>query len=235
MNNYRLIAMIPARMGSRRIKKKNIRYMLDKPLIKYPIDFAINSNRFESIWINTESEELGIACEKFGARFHRRPAELASDKATNRDFVYEFLKKHDCDYVIMINPTSPALRQETVNAFIDNVQNNDYDTIMSVIHSQTEAIYKGTKINFDGSDKIPTEQLEPIEEIVGAMIAWKKSTFISLQESGKCPVFGGKMGTFAIPKDEAADIDNEEDWRIAEGILLSRTLGKNENIKYMDI
>ncbi len=104
MNNYRLIAMIPARMGSRRIKKKNIRYMLDKPLIKYPIDFAINSNRFESIWINTESEELGIACEKFGAKFHRRPVELASDKATNRDFVYEFLKKHDCDYVIMINP-----------------------------------------------------------------------------------------------------------------------------------
>ena len=55
MNHYKLVAMIPARMGSKRIPKKNIRYMLDKPLIQYPIDLAKESNAFESIWINTES------------------------------------------------------------------------------------------------------------------------------------------------------------------------------------
>ena len=103
MNNYKLIAMIPARMGSRRIPKKNIRYMLDKPLIQYPIDFALNCGQFDSIWVNTESKELGEACKTLGIQFHERPAELANDKATNRDFVYEFLKTHECDYVIMMN------------------------------------------------------------------------------------------------------------------------------------
>ncbi|MDD6194954.1 MAG: hypothetical protein PUB19_08655 [Lachnospiraceae bacterium] len=235
MNNYKLVAMIPARLGSRRIVKKNIRYMLDKPLIQYPIDFALNSNRFESIWINTESKELGEACKRFGINFHERPAELANDKATNRDFVYEFLKNHDCDYVIMINPTSPTLRQETVNGFIDFVQEHDYDTVMSVISNQTEAIFKGEKINFDGSDKIPNDELEPIEEIVWAMTAWKKDTFIRLQESGQCPVFGGKLGTYPIPKDESADLDNEEDWRIAEGVLLARSTEDTREKKYMDL
>lgn len=92
MNHYKLIAMIPARMGSRRIPKKNIRYMLDKPLIQYPIDLAKNSGAFDSIWVNTESKSLGHTCEKMGICFHERPLELSGDKATNRDFTYEFLK-----------------------------------------------------------------------------------------------------------------------------------------------
>lgn len=233
---YKCIAMIPARLGSRRIPKKNIRYMWDKPLIQYPIDFAINSGKFDSIWINTESSELGSFCaDKYGIGFHRRPAELANDKATNREFVYEFLKKHECDYVIMINPTSPTLRQETVNGFIDYVMENSYDTVMSVISNQTEAFYRGKKINFDGKNKIPNDELEPIEEIVWAMTAWKRDTFIKLQEDGQCPVFGGTLGTFVIPKDESADLDNEEDWRIAEGILKARNTENTRGKRYMEL
>lgn len=154
MKNYKLIAMIPARMGSKRIPKKNIRLMMGKPLIQYPIDLALHSKGFESVWVNTESEALGKACMKMGAKFHRRPPELASDTATNRDFVYQFLKTHeDCDYVIMINPTSPALRQETLNGFIDFVNQNDYDTVFSVMDLQAESYFRGEAINFDGKDK----------------------------------------------------------------------------------
>lgn len=227
--------MIPARMGSRRIPKKNIRYMLDKPLIKYPIDFALKNGMFQSIWINTESVELGRICQEYGILFHKRPEELSNDKATNRDFVYEFLKIHMCDYVVMINPTSPTLRQETVDSFVNFLMENDFDTIMSVTSNQTEAFFKGEKINFDGKDKIPNDELDPIEEIVWAMTAWKRETFIRLQESGECPIFGGKMGTFVIPKDEATDLDNEEDWKIAEGILLARQGAYVNSATYLEL
>lgn len=154
MNNYKLIAMIPARMGSRRIPKKNIRFMLDKPLIQYPIDLAKESGAFDSIWINTESKELGMVCEKMGVKFHSRPAELSVDTATNRDFVYEFLQKHECDYVIMLNPTSPTLKLETLNAFVKYIQENKFDTVMSVTSVKAEAFCKGQLINFDKNDKI---------------------------------------------------------------------------------
>ncbi len=235
MSRYRLVAMIPARMGSKRIPKKNIRYMMDKPLIRYPIDLALESGAFESVWVNTESEELGCACEKMGVRFHHRPPELANDKATNRDFTYEFLKKHECDYVVMINPTSPALRADTLRRFVDCLQENDFDTLMSVESVQAEAFCGDKQINFTGEDKIPSQLLEPVEFVVWALTAWKRETFLRLQESGQCPIFGGKMGRFVIPKDECADLDTEEDWNVAEAALLARRERETREKRYLEL
>lgn len=218
----KIVAMIPARLGSKRIPKKNIRYMGDKPLIQYPIDLAKTSDRFESIWVNTESVELGNIIKTMGVNFHERPAELANDQATNRDFTYEFLQKHECDYVVMINPTSPMLRQETMNSFLDFLEDNDYDTILSVISAKEETFYKGEPLNFTLKEKINSQLLEPIETICWALTAWKRETFMKLQESGINPVFGGNVGRFSIPKDESCDLDTPEDWNIAEGILNSR-------------
>jgi CMP-N-acetylneuraminic acid synthetase len=235
MNDYKLIAMIPARMGSRRIPKKNIRYMLDKPLIQYPIDLALQNGSFAEVWVNTESAPLGHACEKLGARFHQRPAELSTDKATNRDFTYEFLKKHECDYVVMVNPTSPVLRPETLEGFVRFLKENDYDSIMSVVSYKAEAFFGDTLVNFTGEDKIPSEKLEPVETVVWALTAWKRESFISMQESGRCPIFGGKLGRFAIPKDEAADLDTEEDWNIAQAALLARREEAFAAPRYMEL
>ncbi len=227
------IAMIPARLGSKRIPKKNIRYMLEKPLIQYPIDIVLQSGCFDSVWVNTESEELGKIVQGMGARFHRRPAELASDTATNREFTYEFLKKHDCDYVVMVNTTSPLLRQDTMQRFLDFLEETDYDTVVSVIAEKEETFFKGEPLNFSLDKKINSQLLEPTEAIVWALTAWKRSSFISMQEEGINPIFGGKLGRFTIPKDEACDLDTEEDWNIAEGILMARN-SKREK-RYMEI
>lgn len=224
MRDYKIIAMIPARLGSKRIPKKNIRYMGDKALIQYPIDLALRSGAFESVWVNTESKELGKVIQTMGAQFHERPKELAGDTATNREFTYEFLEKHPCDYVVMVNTTSPLLRQETLDKFMEYVKENDFDTVLSVVSEKEETFYQDKPLNFSLQEKVNSQLLEPVEKIVWAMTAWKRKTFMRLQEEGKNPVFGGKIGKFAIPKDESCDLDTEEDWRIAEGILLSRTL-----------
>lgn len=229
----RIIVMIPARLGSKRIPKKNIRYMLDKPLICYPIEMALKTALYEEVWVNTEDTSLGRAVERYGAKFHERPAELASDIATNRDFTYEFLQKHPCDYVVMANTTSPLIREETWIRFADFIQNNDYDTILSVVSEKEETFYKGEPLNFSLAEKINSQLLEPTQKIVWALTAWKRESFIKLQECGKNPVFGGNLGLFEIPKDEACDLDTEEDWRIAEGILTSRLNSKEPH--YMEL
>jgi CMP-N-acetylneuraminic acid synthetase len=234
MNFYNIIAMIPGRLGSKRIPRKNIRYMEDKPLIQYPIDLAITSNKFESVWVNTEHVQLGKAVEIMGARFHERPVELASDTATNRDFVYEFLKKHICDYVVMINPTSPLLRLTTLLNFLDYVCANNLDTVLSVVSDRAETFFQDRPLNFKFSEKINSQFLEPVEKVVWALTAWKRESFLRLNDEGTNPVFGGNVGKFVIPKDESCDLDTEEDWHIAEGILESR---KNENKprRYMEL
>lgn len=227
------IAMIPARLGSKRIPKKNIRYMLEKPLIQYPIDLALQSGYFESVWVNTESEELGKIIQDMGAKFHRRPLELASDTATNREFTYEFLQKHECDYVVMVNTTSPLLRQDTIKSFLTFLEDNDYDTVVSVIEEKEETFFKGEPLNFSLDKKINSQLLEPTESIVWALTAWKRSAFLNMQGTGINPIFGGKLGRFIIPKDEACDLDTEEDWNIAEGILMARNSKKEK--RYIEI
>lgn len=231
----KLTAMIPARLGSKRIPKKNIRYMGEKPLIRYPIDLALQCDRFEEIWLNSESRELGAYAEAAGIRYHERPAWLAGDQATNREFTYEFLEQHDCDYVIMINPTSPLLRVETLQQFLDFTLENRCDTVLSVISEQEETFYRGEPLNFSYEEKKNSQLLEPVEKIVWSMTAWKRDTFLRLARAGSNPVFGGSIGRFPIPKDESCDLDTPEDWRIAEGILLAREEQQNRKERYMEL
>lgn len=233
MNDYKMIAMIPARLGSKRIPKKNIRYMLDKPLIQYPIDAVIRTGLCAEVWVNTEDDALGKAAECLGARFHKRPPELATDTATNREFTYEFMQKHACDYVVMANTTSPLLRQETVASFFQYVQDNDFDTVLSVVTEKEETFFGGRPLNFSLAEKVNSQRLAPTQKIVWALTAWKRSTFMRLQEEGVNPVFGGRLGLFEIPKDESCDLDTEEDWRIAEGILTARK--QESSARYMEL
>ncbi len=214
--------MIPARLGSKRIPKKNLRYLAEKPLIQYPIDLALQIPDFESVWVNTESSALGKAIEQMGAKFHQRPEEFSSDSCTNREFTYHFMCHHVCDYVIMVNSTSPLLRLETIHRFLQFVNENDYDTILSTISEKAESFFRGQALNFDIHNKVNSQMLEPVEKTVWALTAWKRSTFMELEQQGHCPVFGGKLGTFSIPKDEACDLDTEEDWHIAEGAIRAR-------------
>ncbi|OUM88995.1 MAG: hypothetical protein BAA01_10285 [Bacillus thermozeamaize] len=235
MTSRKYIAMIPARLGSKRIPKKNIRYLAGKPLIKYAIDLALSVGLFDSVWVNTESDELGRVAGEYGALFHKRPADLANDQATNREFVYEFLQKHECDYVVMINTTSPLLTVDTARKFMEFVDNNDYDTVLSVISEKAEFFFKDSPINFSLAEKVNSQLLEPVHKVVWALTAWKRDVFLKLQNENKNPVFGGKLGLFSIPKDESCDLDTEEDWRIAEGFLQARRISNTQLKEYLEI
>lgn len=231
----KMIAMIPARLGSKRIPKKNLRYLGDKPLIQYPIDLALQIPEFDSVWVNTESVELGRAIERMGAQFHKRPVEFSADNCTNREFTYHFMCNHECDYVIMVNSTSPLLRLETVKNFVKFVSEHDYDTVLSTISEKAESFYQGEPLNFDLKNKVNSQMLEPIEKTVWALTAWKRDTFMKLEQEDICPVFGGRLGTFAIPKDESCDLDTEEDWHIAEGMMKARSMTEYTEARYLEL
>ena len=228
MSKNKLIAMIPARLGSKRIPKKNIRLFAGKPLIQYPIDLALSMGVFDEIWVNTEDKLLGKLAESLGAKFHKRPESLAADHATNRDFTYEFLKNHVADYIVMINTTSPLLTTKTGLEFVKYLTENNYDTLLSTLEERAETFYMDKPLNFTFDEKINSQMLEPTEKVVWALTAWKREVFIKLNDMGINPVFGGVVGKYAIPKDESCDLDTEEDWRLAEGIMISRNISNKK-------
>ncbi|PAB59148.1 acylneuraminate cytidylyltransferase family protein [Anaeromicrobium sediminis] len=224
----KLIAMIPARLGSKRIPQKNIRYLYEKPLLQYAIDLALSSKCFDEVWVNSESDIIGNLALSCGARFHKRPDELSSDTATNQQFTAEFLYKHPCDYLIMLNSTSPLLRVDTIKKFYDFVRKNNYDTVFSVIDEYAECFFDDKAINFSLERKVNSQDLKPVRKIVWALTAWRREPFLEADSKNLCGTYFGKVGLFSIPKDEAVDLDTPEDWAIAEAHLLAR---KNKNTK----
>ena len=113
------LAMIPLRMGSKRIPKKNIRLLDNLPLCFHIIKAVINSGVFEKkdIYLNTEDESLQSVASHFGISFYKRDLNLASDSATNDDFMYDFLSNKECDYVFQFLATSPLIKEKTIRNF----------------------------------------------------------------------------------------------------------------------
>ena len=88
----KIVAMIPARMGSQRIPKKNIRLLNGLPLISYIIRAAKEAGCFDDIYVNSEADLLGQIAEEEGVKFYKRPEHLSTNSATNDEFAEDFIK-----------------------------------------------------------------------------------------------------------------------------------------------
>jgi CMP-N-acetylneuraminic acid synthetase len=235
MKSGTFIAMIPARMGSKRVPRKNIRFLCGKPLIQYAIDTAKASGCFDEIWVNSESDLLGELAAECGVDFHRRLSILATDTATNQDFTAEFLRAHQCEYVVMVNPTSPLLKPETIRSFCEYLLDGGFDTILSVLDEKAEFFFRGMPVNFSTHEKINSQNLEPMQKVVWALTAWRREHFLAVTGKDQCSVFAGKLGRFPISLRESCDIDTQEEWDLAECMLLAEQSLPKGNNKYWGI
>ena len=138
------IAMIPARMGSQRLKQKNLRHVGGLPLITRAIRKCLATHVFDEIWVNSEHPAFGEIAVQEGVHFHQRPVELADNTATSEQFVYEFLKAHPCDYLFQVHSIAPLLDRmvELIgNHFINEAANAVLD--LDIYQDQVFALYHG--------------------------------------------------------------------------------------------
>jgi len=228
----KIVAMIPARMGSKRIPKKNIRLLNNKPLISYAIEAAKQADCFDSIYVNSESSILKEIAESSGVKFFKRSPYMASDKATNDEFTNEFLQNVDCDIVIQILPTSPFITPEEIKRFVAHMTSNELDTLISVSNQQIESVYEGCPINFDPL-KIspPSQEVIPVQPYACSLMGWSKINYFSNMKKYSAAYHGGdgKKGFFALKGFSTVDIDNEEDFQLAE--VISRLLNNNDSFQ----
>ena len=111
----RLIALIPARSGSKRIPNKNIRILFNHPLIAYSIQAAKDAGIFDGIYVSSDSEEIGRIAEYYGAIWIKRPAEFATDNSSDAEWINHFIsiiKLFNC--FMILRPTSPFRIGETI-------------------------------------------------------------------------------------------------------------------------
>src|SRR3990167_3140844 len=231
----KITAMIPARMGSKRIKNKNLRLINGKPLIQYVLDTVKNIKIFDEIYINSEHEIFSELAEENNISFYKRPNYLSSDNATNDEFTNDFLRNVKTDILIQILPTSPFLTSTEVNDFVLKLIDEQLDTLISVEHKQIACVYSNQPINFDRFSKNPPSQtMMPVKAYATALMGWKSEKFIENINKFGVSYHGGdgKTGYFELRGLSTIDIDREEDFRLAEAIIVSQSNSRHEEPTY---
>ena len=231
----KIIGMIPARIGSQRVKKKNLRLLHKRPLIDYILEAASKVEIFDHIYLNSDDEIFAELCEPYGITYYKRPQKFATDTSTNDEFAEEFLSKIDCDILIQMLPTSPFVVTKDINNFISYMLEDNFETLVSVEHKQIACVYESEPINFEKLiPNPPSQMMKPIKVYATALMGWKSERFLKNMRKYGSAYHGGvsKTGFFELKGLSTIDIDSEEDFNLAESIMISKSYPRVSKPEY---
>ena len=229
------IAIIPARGGSKRIPKKNIKEFCGKPIIAYSIEAAIQSNLFDEIMVSTDDEKIAEVAREYGAKIpFKRSKETSNDFAILNDVINEVLEcykkeeKH-FDYGCCILPTAPFITTEKLKQAFEMLLNNGFDSVRPIV-KYSYPIQRAFKLLPDKSVqmfnpeylKTRSQDLEPAYHDAGQFYWFDANKLLS----------GSNRGAIIISETEAHDIDTIEDWKIAEiKMQVLRLVNKEKSVE----
>ncbi len=219
----RIIGEIPARYGSKRVKQKNLREINGKPLICYAIEASKKSKKLTETYVNSESDIIGEIALENGIKFYKRDPLLSTDTATSDQFNYDFIKGTNADILVLINPVSPLIEGEDIDAIIEYFLKNDFDTVITIKEERLQSFYKNKPINFNINKMLPrTQDIYPIQICSWCVCVWNCKAFIESYETKGYAVFSGKIGLYPINKLKSIKISTEEDFLLADALLRYR-------------
>lgn len=237
----KILAIIPARSGSKSIPHKNIRSLGGKPLIAYSIEHALKSKMINRVIVSTDSEYYAEVARSFGAETpFLRPDEISQDNSNDRDLFIHALNwlKENEDYVpdicVQLRPTHPIRKIEDIDAMINLlISRHDADCVRAVVKNETYTPYKMWFLNKDNELKSvmdstdihehynqPRQKL-PITYFQNASVDVIRTSTILEKNS----LTGNKILGYVM--DEEYDIDNEKEFQQAQNKLIE--LDKENN------
>ena len=216
----KIIAEIPARAGSERVKNKNMKLLNGVPMISYAIKAAKESKLLTDIYVNTDSDEIGTFSNTFGVQYYKRQAHLASNSATSDEYNYDFFKKIAPDLLVQVNPVCPLITGIDIDNTIKYFLDKEIDSLITVREEKFQAFYNGRSINFDINKPLPrTQDLTPVLICSWPVCIWRRETFMESFEKKGHAVFSGKLDFYPMSSIKSLKISYESDFLFAEKIL----------------
>lgn len=220
MSTIRYIAQIPARIGSKRVKMKNLRLMNGRPMIQYAIETCQNVDTIGRVCVNTDSEIIGEFAMSLGADFYKRSPELASDDAKQDEFNYDFLMNNDCEAMVMVNPVSPLVEADDIRHAIEMYEHDELDTLIACKQERLHTFFRGEALNFDTRKMLPaTQDISSVDICTWTVCVWRKKTFIEAFEKHGFAAFSGKVGMYPMNPINTLKVSYENDFQLAEHIM----------------
>jgi N-acylneuraminate cytidylyltransferase len=218
------LCIIPARSGSKRIPKKNIRNFLGKPIIAYSIETALKSGVFDEVMVSTDDVEIAELAMSYGAKVpFYRSKENADDFATTFDVINEVIAEYQklhkqFDQACCFYATAPLVSAKSINDAFSLLEKNKFDTVFPAIRFGFPI---QRAIQIDGNQKMSliapeheqtrSQDLEPAYHDAGQFYVFNIKDIL---KKGK--LWTDNTGIIEISENSAQDIDNEVDWQLAE-------------------
>lgn len=218
------LALIPARGGSQRIPRKNIRRFCGQPIIKYSIDAAKASGLFDVIMVSTDDHEIAEVARQFGAEVpFMRSAKNADHEATTLDVIQEVLASYrargvDFESCCCIYPTAPLIQPESLRASFEQLERDQLDSVFPVV-AFDYPIQRATRINAAGCLELidaghrfsRSQDLEPAYHDAGQFYTFRTDALLKTGD-----IWTEKTGAVVLNPMQVQDIDTEDDWAVAE-------------------
>ncbi len=226
MEKMKIVAIIPARGGSKGIPKKNMKELCGKPLIAYIIEAALTAEGLDRVIVSTEEKEIAEIAKKYGADVpFIRPKELAKDETPTLPVLQHAVKyleeteNYRPEIVVLLYATSPLLRAERISGAIKMLKEGEFDSILSVVEDRSHYwIEKDGKYERLYPEVIKNRQLiRPLFKENGAIYICKRDILMEKNE-----IVGGRIGLLKMRKEETIDIDEPLDFEIAEFFMRRR-------------
>jgi N-acylneuraminate cytidylyltransferase len=221
------IAVIPARGGSKRIPRKNIKNFNGLPVIAYAIKAAKESGAFSEVFVSTEDEEIAEVAKSFGATIPwMRSKELSEDHTTTISVMQDAVKKlkssfMELEYVCCIYPATPLLQPRYIREGFEVIQDGKWDYTISASRAETPPqrffslnSANGVEMHFPENAATRTQDFLPSYHDAGQFYFGKTSSW----ELGS-QIFSGKSTIIEIPHELSVDIDTLDDWHYAERLF----------------
>ncbi len=223
-----IIALIPARGGSKRVPRKNIKLLDGKPLIYYTISEALRSKYLSKVYVSTEDKEIAKVSSEFGADTIDRPKSLARDETPGVS-----VARHAVDYIeekgmkikaiCILQPTSPFRKSDHIDEAIRLFVSKDYDSVIGVKKVREHPYWSFVEKNdflvpfVEEGFRIDRSQDLPDIYFVNGAIYVVKRDVIKKEKS----VFGKRIGPLIMDDLSSFDIDTNFEFWLADLIMQS--------------
>jgi CMP-N-acetylneuraminic acid synthetase len=229
MEEKNVLAIIPARGGSKGIPGKNIKEFAGKPLIVHSIEASLNCPLVSSTVVSTDDDKIAEIAEAHGAQVIKRPGELAADTSLVIDAMRYTVRKveeegEDVDIVILLEPTSPFRRPEDLEKCIQVLLENKADSVATFTNSDISP-NRLWRVSGDIVEPyiegavpwLPRQKQPRAHELTGQIYGLSKKVLFEKEDS--ISLLLGRIYPVITPRETALDIDTELDFMVAEKIM----------------
>lgn len=207
------VAFVPIRLNSQRIEGKNLRELGGRPMMTYLLDSLAKASNIDEVYVfcsNREVEQYLPA----GVKFLQRDERLDSNSTLGAEIYDAFTQQVEADIYILAHTTSPFIRTSTIEQAVRRVESGAYDSAFSAECIQTFAWWQGKTLNYSLEHIPRTQDLEPIYIETSAFFVFRREVWRNQRRR-----IGSKPYIAVTDRIESMDIDNPDDFKLAEAIV----------------